>query len=486
MSHAGDAARPGAGGPRGSVIEAGSFRDRTARVVHRDGQVLRYLDAEADRHWQHLKDTALFRDFTADGRLVATEEIDAPGEGPGEGLGFEPRRVLRHEAVPFISYPYEWSFGMLKDAAMLQLDVLLGALGEGMTVKDGTPYNVQWRGAAPVFIDIPSLSVTDAGRPWDGYRQFCQLFLFPLMLQAYKGLGFQPMLRGSLEGISPEDMASLTGARDWLRSGVLTHVKLQAWLSRRYADTSQNVGGQVKNAGFSQAMVEANAKRLRKTVARLSWSVPESAWRDYERDCHYAGEDRRQKREFVEAQARRWSWDTAWDLGCNTGEYSRLVAGHGERVVAMDADHAAVEGLYRRLRQEGPDNILPLVMNLSDPSPGLGWRHAERRSLADRPGPDLVLCLALIHHAVIGAHIPLRDFVAWLGGLGGRLVIEWVGRDDPMVKRLLANKDDRYSDYRPEVFESALERHFQVEERLELQSGTRILYAATPRDAGHA
>lgn len=467
--------------PPGYGIEAGSFRDRTACIVYRDGNVLRFLDAEADRHWRHLKDTGLFRKWVNDGRLVATGEFGTPAQVTGDDPVFEPVRVLRHEPIPFISHPYEWSFGMLRDAALLQIDLLLAALEEGMTVKDGTPYNVQWRGRQPVFIDIPSLVVADPGRPWDGYRQFCQLFLFPLMLQAYKGVGFQPMLRGTLEGITPEAMSSLMGARDWLRSGVATHVKLQAWLSRRYADTPHNVGGEVRNAGFSQAMVEANARRLRKTVQRLSWPVPGSAWRDYERDCHYAGEDRRQKREFVEAQARRWTWNTAWDLGCNTGEYSRLVAGHGGRVVAMDADHAAVEGLYRRLCNEGPDNILPLVMNLADPSPGLGWRQSERQGLGGRPRPDLVLSLALIHHAVVGAHIPLRDFVAWLGELGGCLVIEFADRDDPMVKRLLANKDDRYRDYHQDVFEAALDRHFHVEQRLVLSSGTRILYAATPR-----
>lgn len=476
---------PGDTGPvahhDGYGIEVGSFRDRTARIVYRDGEVLRFLDAEADRHWRHLKDTGLFHRWVADGRLVGTEEIKAPAERPGDDPGFEPSRVLRHDPIPFVSYPYEWPFGMLRDAALLQLDLLLAALGEGMTVKDGTPYNVQWHGRNPVFIDIPSLVVADPGRPWDGYRQFCQLFLFPLMLQAYKGVAFQPLLRGALEGISPEDMSAFMGPRDWLRSGVVPHVKLQAWLSRRYADTTQNVGGQVKNAGFSQAMVEANARRLRKTVGRLTWPVPESAWRDYERDCHYASDDRRQKREFVETQARRWPWKTAWDLGCNTGEYSRLIAGHGERVVAMDADHAAVGGFYRRLGREGPDNILPLVMNLADPSPGLGWRESERRGLAARARPDLVLCLALVHHAVIGAHIPLGDFISWLGGLGGRLVIEYVSRDDPMVKRLLANKEDHYRDYRQEVFEAALERHFRVEDRMELASGTRMLYAAVAR-----
>lgn len=461
------------------IVEAGSFRDRTARVVHHEGEILRYLDAEAARHWRKLVATRFFREFSDAGRLVRSGEVPLDDVHPPDELGFQPEAVIRHERVAFVSHPYEWCFGMLRDAALLELDLLLAALAEGMTLKDGTPYNVQWRGSKPVFIDVPSLTFADPGRPWDGYRQFCQLFLFPLMLQAYKGVAFQPWLRGALEGISPEAMSAMTGPRDWLRRGVLAHVKLQAWLSGRYADCDRDVGSQVRSAGFNQAMVEANARRLRTTVERMTWRVPQSTWRDYERDCHYADCDRQQKRRFVEAQAMRWSWRTAWDLGCNAGEYSRLIARHGERVVAMDADLAALEGLYRRLREEGPGNVTPLVMDLADPSPGLGWRQSERQGLAARPRPDLVLCLALIHHAVIGAHIPLRDLVAWLGELGDRLVIEFVERDDPMVQRLLANKDDRYADYDRAVFEASLERHFRVEERLELDSGTRILYAAT-------
>lgn len=468
----------------GSSVESASFRDRTARVVRHAGGIYRFLDDEAARHWRTLEQSRFLAEMTADGRLPATEPVALDAVPAPDDLGFEPAVLLRHESLPFISYPYEWCFGMLRDAAELQLDLLLAALAEDMTVKDGTPYNVQWRGVRPVFIDIPSLVAAEPGRPWDGYRQFCQLFLFPLMLQSYRGFPFQGLLRGALEGIAPEDMTRLVSVRDWLRKGVIPHVKLQAWLSRRYAD-SQDVGGRVSKAGFSKAMVEANARGLKRTVQRQTWPVPESAWRDYERDCHYAGQDREQKRRFVEEQARRWSWTDAWDLGCNNGEYSRLVAPHGERVIAMDADHAAVEGLYRRLKSEGPDNILPLVMNLADPSPGLGWRHAERRALAERSRPDLVLALALIHHAVIGAHVPLPDFVAWLGELGGNLVIEFVDRGDPMVKRLLANKDDRYRDYDRDVFEAALDRHFQVEESLELGGGNRILYAAKSRHPKH-
>lgn len=468
----------------GPSVESASFRDRTARVVRHGGGVYRFLDDEAARHWRALEQTRFFAELTADGRLAATEPVALDAVPVPEDLGFEPAVLLRHEPLPFISYPYEWCFGMLRDAALLQLDLLLAALAEDMTVKDGTPYNVQWRGTRPVFIDIPSLVVAEPGRPWDGYRQFCQLFLFPLMLQSYRGFPFHALLRGSLEGIAPEDMTRLVSPRDWLRKGVIPHVKLQAWLSRRYAD-STDMGGRVGKAGFSKAMVEANARGLKRTVARLDWPVPESAWRDYERDCHYAGEDREQKRRFVEDLARRWSWTTAWDLGCNNGEYSRLVAPHGQQVIAMDADHAAVEGLYRRLKSEGPDNILPLVLDLADPSPGLGWRHAERRALAERPKPDLVLALALIHHAVIGAHVPLPDFVAWLAGLGGNLVIEFVDRGDPMVKRLLANKDDHYRDYDRRVFEASLDRHFEVEDSLELRGGKRVLYAAKSRNPQH-
>src|SRR5512133_1851854 len=205
-----------------STPEPASFRDPEARVVYSaSGEVLRELSPRAREDWDALERTRFFRRALEDGRIVATEELE-----PG---------LLRHERLPFVSYPYEWPFEMLRDAALLQLSLLDDALAEGFVLKDGSPYNVQWRGSEPVFVDVGSFERLREGEPWAGYRQFCMLFLYPLMLQAYRGVPFQPWLRGAIDGITPAEANRLLSMRDRLRRGVLTHVVLHSRLERRYA-----------------------------------------------------------------------------------------------------------------------------------------------------------------------------------------------------------------------------------------------------------
>lgn len=461
------------------ALEPGSFRDRTARVFYHQGRIFRGLTDAASKEWQTLAATSFFRRFTADGRIVPTEQRDLSSV-PLAATGQPWTAVLEHETIPFVSYPYEWSFEMLKDAALLQLDLVLAALDEGMTLKDASAYNVQWKGASPVFVDVASFQARRPGEPWVGYRQFCQMFLYPLLLQAYRGVPFQPWMRGNLDGIDAEVCLSMLSARDYLRGGVLAHVVLQAKAQRAYAGTTRDVRADLRTAGFDRSLIKANATRLRGLVARLEWHAGTSTWSDYV-DCgHYDPADMEQKREFVRAAAASREWTLAWDLGCNVGIFSRIVAGHAKYVVAMDADQVAIDRLYRALKAEGSRTILPLVVNLTDPSPDLGWRNLERKRLSGRGRPELVIALALIHHVVIGGNIPLAEFLEWLRSLDAHLVIEFVTREDPMVKTLLRNKEDQYGDYHTDVFERELAARFTVATRQPLGSGTRIMYYARP------
>ena len=304
--------------------------------------------------------------------------------------------VLRHERIPFVSYPYEWTFGMLRDAALLQLDLELEALEQGLSLKDATPYNVQFRGSEPVFIDVGSFEALREGEPWAGYRQFCMLYLYPLLLQAYKEIPFQPWLRGSIDGIAPREAAHLFSLRDRFRKGVFTHVALHARLERRYEERE---GGEVKEdlkkANFKTSYVKANVQRMRKLVAGLSWKAGDTAWTGYREQNTYTDEDAERKQAFVREAAGAVNPGLVWDMGCNDGAYSRIAAESASYVVAFDYDHATVEALYRSLRSGEDRKILPLVANLADPSPGLGWRGLERRPLEQRGKPDLILALAL-------------------------------------------------------------------------------------------
>ena len=381
--------------------------------------------------------------------------------------------------MPVVSYPYEWPFGMLKDAALLELDLLLAALDEGLVLKDASPYNVQWRGARPVFVDVGSFERLREGEPWAGYRQFCTLVLYPLQLQAYKGVPFQPWLRGALEGIEPSEMRALLGFRDRFRRGVLTNVVLHARLEGRYAD--RDVKSDLKKAGFHAELIRANARKLRKLVQRLEWEPGRTAWSDYGEANPYDDADAAAKEAFVREAAGTRRRRLLWDLGANDGRYTRIAAREADYTVAVDADTAVVEALYRTLRAEGSRTILPLVGNVADPSPGLGWRGAERSTLAERARPDLTLCLALVHHVALSSNVPVRSFLDWLAELETEVVVEFPTRDDPMVQRLLSRKGPGANpEYDTEVFERALDERWRVERREVLPSGTRILYRAIP------
>ena len=442
--------------------------------------MLRAVSDEGLADWQALAATNLFSTFVQRGRLIPTEVVD--GTAAAEIVDGRWAGLLRHERIPFVSYPYEWTFGMLKDAALLQLELLLAALDEDLILKDSSPYNVQWRGSQPVFIDIGSFERLRAGEPWIGYRQFCMLYLYPLLLQAYKGIPFQPWLRARIDGVEPREVRGLFGGRDALRRGVLTHVVLHSRLEERYGDKGGEVKRELRSAGFGKDLIRVNVARMQKLVRGLEWEPDRSVWARYSATKTYSDDDTERKKEFVRRAVSERRRSLVWDVGANDGLYSRVAAESAECVVAMDFDHSVAELLYRSLRGEGDSTILPLVADIVDPSPGLGWRGVERKSLLDRARPDVTLCLALVHHVVITRNVPMREFLDLLRSLGTSVVIEFPTRDDTMVQRLLAAKrEGMHGDYDREPFERELRDAFDVERTEELPSGTRLLYFAHPK-----
>lgn len=460
-----------------------SFRDPHGTVLHAGSDVLRLLSPTAAKDWQRLANTAFFAARLAEGAIVATEEHEDVDGLSAVDRGAWPV-VLRHERIPFISYPYEWSFSQLQDAAALHIDLLLDALGEQMTMKDGYAYNLQFRGAKPVFIDIGSFEPY-AGGPWAGYRQFCQTFLFPLLLQAHKNASFRPLVRGQVNGIEPAQMRALMGSRDLMRAGVLKHVALHSAVDARAADKgegSRATGEQLAKSGFSDQVAIAAVKNIGALIRKLRWKPGDSHWTTYQKTSTYSDGERERKKAFVlEAVGHRRA-RLLMDLGCNDGTYSLLAQDQADYVVALDNDEQTIDLMYRRLRAERNTKVLPLVMDLTDPSPSIGWRSTERPSFLDRAKPDTVLALALVHHLAIGANIPLPEVISWLHSLGGRLVVEFVGPDDPMAKRLLSNKPaGLFPDYRREAFEKLLSERFDIDRQETLAGETRTLYSAVPR-----
>ena len=207
-----------------AAVNPGSFRDRDGRVYHFQERIFRGLSGPALESYRELTEKKFYKKLYESGKIIgtrerATEDNPLPDELKSQWAGF-----LEHDPVAVISYPYEWTFSMLKAAASLQLHLVERAVSSGFTLKDATPYNIQFVDRKPVFIDIPSFEPLQEGEPWSGYRQFCEMFLFPLFLQAYKGCNFQPFMRAAIDGVDVQAASALFGFRDRFRKGVMSHV----------------------------------------------------------------------------------------------------------------------------------------------------------------------------------------------------------------------------------------------------------------------
>ncbi len=461
------------------TADPGSFRDPVARVYVGSDAVWRGLTATALADFEALAATSFYAAAIERGDIVGTERVDdAPVPGDWEA-------VLRHDRIATLSYPYEWSFEMLRDAARLQLDLSRQALADRVMVKDASAFNVQFVGARPVFIDVGSFERLRAGEPWAGYRQFCEHYLNPLLVQAVCDVPFQPLLRGRIDGIPPAVAKALLGGRGRLQKGVFTHVRLHARAERRYADADRerDVRAELKRAGFGPKLIDAQLGNLRKAIESLEWKEQRSTWSDYGDRAHYTDRDLVAKEHFVAEAVRALGTPApVLDLGANDGRFSRVAVDAGATAaVAVDSDHVVVDRLYRDLRAAGETRILPLVVDLADPPPALGWRSRERPAWISRMRPQLTLALAVVHHLALTNNVPLDEIVDLFADLGAPLVVEFPHRDDPMASRLLARKrTGLFDSYDVSNWEATLGRRFSIERTESLPSGTRTLYFARP------
>jgi len=460
-----------------TAADPGSFRDPLSQVFIDGDQVLRGLTAEGLAEYEAVAASPFFAALADDGLIVDTELL-AAGSHP---LHEQWAGVLRHRRIPVVTYPYEWTFEMLRDAALAQLEVTRRAVDAGFSTKDATSYNVMFDGSKPVFIDIGSFERPLRTEAWPGYRQFCELFLNPLVVQAVGGVGFHAWLRGAVGGIGVAETAAIVPLGRRLRRGLFVHLTLQARAERRHAEAETSGAGEGPRAGFSPKLLLAQLANLEKTVRALTWKAQRSVWSDYSDRSHYTGDDLPAKQAFVAEAVRATGADLVLDLGANDGLFSLLALESGaSRVVAADFDHLVVDRLYRHLREIDETRVLPLVLDLVNPSPGAGWRSRERRPFVERVRPDLVLCLAVVHHLAITNTVPFDEIVDFLAEFGAALVVELPHPDDPMVRRLLARKRPGLFDhYDRDRWEASLDRRFTVDERQVL--GTRTLYRCSLR-----
>lgn len=457
--------------------DPGSFRDPLSQVFVDGDEIYRGLTAPGLADFDAVAAAPFFAELQAEGLVVGTERLS---EG-SHALHEQWAGVLRHDRIPVVTYPYEWTFEMLRDAALAQIEVTRRAVAAGFSVKDATSYNVMFDGTQPVFIDIGSFEKPHRREPWPGYRQFGDLFLNPLVLQAAGGVGFHAWLRGASGGISVTEAAAVVPLRKRLRHGLFVHVTMAARAARKAVAAEAEGGAAPGAAGFSPTLVTAQLDNLEKTVRALKWKAQKSVWSDYTDRSHYTGDDLPAKRTFVAAAVEATSPGLVLDLGANDGMFSLLALEHGaDRVVSADFDHLVVDKLYRHLRDTGETRILPMVLDLVNPSAGSGWRGKERQPFVDRVRPDLVLCLAVVHHLALTNTIPFDEIIDFLADLEATLVVEFPHPDDQMVQLLLSRKRPGLFDhYDRDHWEQSLSRRFTIDQREVL--GTRTLYRASRR-----
>lgn len=447
------------------AADPGSFRDPAGFVFRRAGSVYRQVNRSYAPTFTRLEETGFLRELQQDELLIAHEQV-----GTDVAITEDAFAVLRPETVPFVSYPYEWCFGQLKDAALTTLELQTRALSRGFILRDASAYNVQFFGGRAVFIDSLSFATYQPGQPWYAYGQFCEHFLAPLALMADRDIRMAALQRPMSNGI-PLDLASrLLGVATRLRPGLVLHLHAHAATRRRYAHDA----AVQKSRTLSFAALGRLTEHLRSTIDGLRWEPGGTEWADYETEHGYDPESVQAKERAVAELLTPLHARTVWDLGANTGAYSAVAARLAARVVAIDGDYAATETHYRRVRKSR--SILPLVMDLRDPSPAHGWAHTERKSLSDRGPADVVLALALIHHLVIGAGVPLPAVSRWLQELGRFCIVEFVPPDDPQVMRLVSGRTEETHAYTEDDFLRAFALDFRVCERRPLPRSSRVLY----------
>ncbi|MGI8703653.1 MAG: SAM-dependent methyltransferase [Candidatus Limnocylindrales bacterium] len=476
-----------------SSVDPASFRDPSGFVFWRNGQPYRQVNQVFAADWDAFVASGL-RDRLLDRELLIPHE-EAPSELSPDGQAWQLQRV---EKLEFVSYPYEWTFGELKDAALLTLDLQAAALECGLTLKDASAYNIQFRGCRPILIDTLSFERAEPDAPWIAYRQFCEHFLAPLALMALRDARLGMLLREWLDGVPLDLASSLLPASTWLRPGLAAHVRLHARAQRRYADGGPGTDGTSPGRPrptMSRQRQEALLRSLRGAVEGLRWDPSGTEWADYATNTSYSERAESAKKRTVEGMLKaagvtkggtrpadtRPAGTRVWDLGANVGVYSAIAASVGASVLAFDIDPAAAERHYRRLRADGQAAILPLVQDLANPSPGLGWAGRERRLLADRGPADVVMALALVHHLAIGRNVPLPMLSLFFAELAPAAIVEFVPKEDPMVRRLLASRRDVFPDYTLEGFRRAFATDWDLAEEIPIEDSPRVLFRLVRR-----
>ena len=446
-----------------AIRDASSFRDPEGYVFHENGYIKRkLLSQEAKDKMKTLLASSFYQDMQKSGRLIPTHwDSD----------------VLIHEKVPVVTYPYEWSFNMLKDAALGQLSLMKEGIEHGFILKDGTGFNSLYHNGNMVFVDLLSIDKYQGGQMWEGYHQYCEHFLFPMMLSGYKNVPFQNWWRGNLDGIKTADIYNLLSFKDYFKKGVIKNVVLPYNLGKKITNKN-NIKKNFNSATFPKGALLSFINVLMQTTQALNQSKDATTWEDYADNNSYSNEEKTVKMEFIAKHLKTIApLNQMIDIGANTGDYSVLASEFSNKVISLDFDINCVDKLYLKIKNDSKlsTKIIPMIGDVVNFSPNCGWDINERTSQISRVASDCFLALALIHHICISKNVPISHFLEFISKIGTYGVLEWVDIKDSMAQQLIRNRKDIFADYTWEHFKIEVEKHFQILNISETHSGNRKL-----------
>lgn len=447
------------------IKDSASFRDRSGYVFSWEGKIYRWISPEYLPQYRHLMDSGLYKALVDRRLLVAHKEVVLDGFDAGEGIVIQPKRI------PFISYPYEWCFEQYQDAALATMDIQNLALEYGMVLKDASAYNIQFLTGYAVLIDTLSFDFYQEGSPWGAYGQYCRHFFAPLMLISNVDYRLGRLMQSFIDGI-PIDLASTLMKGGGMAAQMHIHAHAKSVL--KHNDDGKK--GTVKQAVMKKNALIAFCNSLRKDTAKLQPMKAVTEWGDYYSNTNYTDAAVASKEVLVrDLLGEIDSLKSVWDLGANDGRYSRIANEFGAHVVAFDIDENAV-GLNWKEVKSSHRKMLPLILDLSAPSPAIGFANEERKTIGDRQKPDCIMMLAVIHHMAISNNLPFEKIAAWISDMTDSLIIEFVPKDDSQVQVLLATREDIFPDYDEMHFETAMKKYFRLGKKVPVEGSKRTMY----------
>lgn len=443
-----------------------SFRDPSGFIFTKDNIVYRQVNSVFKVNFDYFIKSGCCNKLQEKGLLIQHEIIN-----DNLTQGYNCYLTLKPTPVNFISYPYEWPFDLLKDAALLTLHLTKEAIVYGMILKDATPYNIQWQKGKLIFIDSLSFERYEEEKPWIAYRQFCEMLLSPLLIMHYCKKSMPELLLAYPDGIPLAVTRSLIPWRSHFSLYTYLHIHLHAGISERIISTTK------KRLTYSKKKLLNLISSLENLIRNLTLSDQKSLWGNYYNEATGRGEYLIHKKGIIS----NWlqglsSIKKAIDLGANDGEFSKLMANYNIEVISADADAVCINRLYKNIKNSGEKNIQPLIINLSNPTPATGFNNSERSSFIDRTKADLVLALALVHHLAIGKNIPFDLIADFFSKLGKSLMIEFVPIQDEHVQLMLSQRDNIFHHYDQEHFEKAFSNYYTLVKKEIIPGSERSLY----------